>query len=81
MQASDKVEFVQYLEKNGVIDVLTKALVSLFEGSARPEDPLNTIKTFLNVDENLLKENAALKQRIQELEQQVEQLKKGPEAS
>ena len=63
MQASDKVEFVQYLEKNGVIDVLTKglplrfprlsprpdsqttqnnakALVSLFEGSTRPEDPL-----------------------------------------
>jgi len=30
MQASDKVEFVQYLEKNGVIDVLTKGLSSCF---------------------------------------------------
>jgi len=37
----------------------------------------SSIKSFLTVDENLVKENAALRQRVQELEQQIEQLKKG----
>ena len=41
----------------------------------------SSIKSFLTVDENLVKENAALRQRIQELEQQIEQLKKGVCAS
>ena len=33
-------EFRKYLEKAGVMDVLTKALCSIYENPSRPTDPL-----------------------------------------
>lgn len=35
-----KEEFRKYLEKNGVVDSITKVLVSLYEEPERPSDPL-----------------------------------------
>jgi hypothetical protein len=40
MQTAEKQEFIAYLEKSGVIDILTKAFVTLFEEQGRPDSPL-----------------------------------------
>lgn len=45
-----KEEFQKYLEKAGVIDQLTKLLVSLYENPDRPENALVYIKSFLGAD-------------------------------
>lgn len=38
-----KEEFRKYLEKTNVIDILTKALVNLYEEPERPEKPAEFI--------------------------------------
>ena len=38
-----KDEFRAYLEKTGVVDQLTKVLVSLYEESEKPNNPLEYI--------------------------------------
>ena len=45
-----KEEFQKYLEKAGVIDQLTKLLVSLYENPDRPENALDYIKQFLGAN-------------------------------
>ena len=45
-----KEEFQKYLEKAGVIDQLTKLLVSLYENPDRPENALDYIKNFLGAN-------------------------------
>lgn len=78
-----KEDFRMYLEKNGVVDSITKVLVSLYEEPERPTSPLEYIKKYLgasrtadgknNAEEtaSLREENEKLKQRIKELEEQV----------
>ena len=46
MQTAEKQEFIAYLEKSGVIDILTKAFVNLFEEHGRPENPLKYLTIF-----------------------------------
>jgi len=81
MQASEKEEFRNYLEKSGVIDALTKVLVGLYEENEKPSDALDWIKKHLGsvigVDvEALKKENEELKKAKHELTQKVEELQR-----
>eukprot|EP01083_Nonionella_stella_P096078 269921_1 len=67
-----KEEFQKYLEKAGVIDQLTKLLVSLYENPDRPENALDYIRNFLGANaQNANDDSKELQQRIAELEQQV----------
>ncbi|PRP81557.1 hypothetical protein PROFUN_01070 [Planoprotostelium fungivorum] len=81
MQAVEKEEFRNYLEKSGVIDALTKVLVGLYEEHEKPSDALDWIKKHLGsvigVDiDALKKENEDLKKANAELTQKVEELNK-----
>ena len=82
-----KDEFRAYLEKTGVVDQLTKVLVSLYEENDKPSNPLDFIKRNMSapeeVDEDNLKneylklkdENDKLRQRVTDLQKQIENLK------
>ena len=84
---SKKDEFWAYLEKTGVIDQLTKILVSLYEENDRPSNALEFIKRNLSspdeIDEDNLKreylkekdDNVNLKQKLTELQKQIESSK------
>jgi cell shape-determining protein MreC len=74
-----KEEFRKYLEKNGVVDSITKTLVALYEEPERPQNPLEYIKQFLsgpsnNDTETLRQENEQLKLRIKELEERLNKI-------
>jgi len=85
MQAAEKEEFRNYLEKSGVIDSLTKVLVGLYEEPEKPSDALDFIRKHLGsaigIDIDALRqENQDLKTQNVELRQQVEELTKKLEA-
>lgn len=68
-----KEEFRNYLEKYGVVDAMTQALVSLYEETNKPENPLDYIRKRLSpqqdVDEDSLKVvNEELKKQIVSLQ-------------
>ncbi|XP_012278055.1 c-Myc-binding protein isoform X1 [Orussus abietinus] len=72
---SKREEFRKYLERAGVMDALTKVLVSLYEEIEKPEDALEYVRKNLGgitegtSDMELLKkELAEAKARIVELE-------------
>merc|ERR1712051_855466 len=67
-----KEEFQKYLEKAGVIDQLTKLLVSLYENPDRPENALDYIKQFLGANGQNANEDQ-LQKRIAELEAENKQ--------
>eukprot|EP01083_Nonionella_stella_P096079 269922_1 len=67
-----KEEFQKYLEKAGVIDQLTKLLVSLYENPDRPENALDYIRNFLGANvQSSNDDSKELQQRITELEQEL----------
>lgn len=82
-----KDEFRTYLEKTGVVDQLTRVLVSLYEENERPQNTMEFIKKNLNspdeLDTDNLKneylklknENETLKKRIDELNKELEMYK------
>ena len=82
-----KDEFRAYLEKTGVVDQLTKVLVSLYEETDKPTNPLEFIKRNMSapeeIDQDNLKneylklkdENDKLRQRVTDLQKQIENLK------
>ena len=47
VQDSKREEFRKYLEKNGVMDVLTRCLVSLYEEPEKPSDALQYVRNTL----------------------------------
>lgn len=79
-----KDEFRLYLEKTGVVDQLTRVLVSLYEETEKPQNTMDYIKKNLNSPDDistddlkseylkLKNENETLKKRIQELTQEIE---------
>ncbi len=87
-----KDEFRAYLEKTGVVDQLTKVLVSLYEETDKPTNPIDFIKRNMSapeeIDQDNLKneylklkeENEKLRVRVTELQKQIESLK-GDEGS
>lgn len=70
---SKREEFRRYLEKTGVMDGLTKALVNLYEEAEKPADALQYIQDKLAIqmgNETL----SALKAQIAELNEKIVQL-------
>ena len=82
-----KDEFRAYLEKTGVVDQLTKVLVSLYEETDKPTNPLEFIKRNMSAPEEidqdnlkneylkLKKKKKKLRQRVTDLQKQIESLK------
>lgn len=69
---SKKEEFRKYLEKAGVLELLTRALVGLYEEPQRPQDAMEYIKCYLFASkstdvEGLKKENEMLREQLAEL--------------
>ncbi|KND02503.1 uncharacterized protein SPPG_02962 [Spizellomyces punctatus DAOM BR117] len=82
MAAGDhkKEDFRKYLEKNGIIDALTKVLVGLYEEPEKPENAMDYVKQFLggpsDVDvEALRNENEELRRKVEELQQRLDEIK------
>merc|ERR1719370_204174 len=74
-QDAKKDEFRKYLEKAGVLELLTKSLVQLYEEPEKPRDALSYLKNTVGgsaddktVIENLKTENDQLKAKLKELE-------------
>merc|ERR1711974_169180 len=74
-QDAKKDEFRKYLEKAGVLELLTKSLVSLYEEPEKPNDALSYLKnsvggspTDKETIAKLREENELLKGKVKELE-------------
>ena len=73
-QDAKKEEFKKYLEKAGVLEVLTKSLVSLYEEPDKPGDAVNYLKKSVGGTDTdkveidrLQSENAELKSKVSRL--------------
>ncbi|KAG5443052.1 c-Myc-binding protein [Clonorchis sinensis] len=71
---SKREEFRKYLEKAGVLDALTKVLVGLYEEPEKPDNALEFIRKHLQMGGPDAAEVEAMKQELDELRQKVEQL-------
>eukprot|EP00127_Corallochytrium_limacisporum_P003306 Clim_evm155s147 gene=Clim_evmTU155s147 len=74
-----KEDFRRYLERSGVIDAMTKVLVSLYEEPEKPNNGLEFVKGVLGAPqgldiESLRLENEELKQKNEGLETKVASL-------
>merc|ERR1719340_381227 len=74
-QEAKKDEFRKYLEKAGVLELLTKSLVQLYEEPDKPGDAVNYLKNTVGgtpedkkTIEQLRSENTELKTKLAELE-------------
>lgn len=74
-QDAKKDEFRKYLEKAGVLDLLTKSLVSLYEEPEKPNDALSYLRTTVggSVEDKdtitkLREENEELKKKVTSIE-------------
>jgi len=81
-QDQKKEEFRKYLEKAGVLDLLTTNLVKLYEEPEKPNDALQYLKNNIGGSkddketiEKLRAENESLKEKVAELERDEEELK------
>ena len=70
-QDAKKEEFKKYLEKAGVLELLTKSLVSLYEEPEKPNDAVNYLKKSVGGTDNdkdeitkLQTENDDLKSKV-----------------
>jgi len=71
---SKREEFRKYLEKAGVMDVLTKILVGLYEEPEKPNNAIDFLKQHLGADAPQTADVEALKLEVTDLRQQVEKL-------
>ena len=79
MADSKRENFRKYLESGNVMEVLTHALVSLYEEPEPPEDPLNYIRKVIGAGEGvdidaLVRRNQDLKEEVASLTQQIQEL-------
>ncbi|XP_070395155.1 c-Myc-binding protein isoform X1 [Dermacentor albipictus] len=70
---SKKEEFRKYLEKSGVFERLTIALVSLFEEQEKPENAIAYVKAHLDPDHSETSTDT-LKQELEQVRRQLEDL-------
>ncbi|KAI8809480.1 hypothetical protein BJ742DRAFT_667571, partial [Cladochytrium replicatum] len=69
-----KEDFRKYLERNGIIDALTKVLVGLHEEPEKPGNPRQFLGgADLDVDA-LTWENEELKRKVQEVEARLDEI-------
>ncbi|XP_035744160.1 c-Myc-binding protein-like [Vespa mandarinia] len=72
---SKKEEFRKYLERAGVMDALTKVLVSLYEETEKPNDALEYIRKNLgDITENSLEINT-LKKELDDARAKITELR------
>lgn len=84
MQINDKMgsgielkraEFRKYLERSGVVEALTRALIALYSVENKPDDPVEFVKNNLMERDNdantLLDELEGALHRVNELEQEL----------
>eukprot|EP00730_Choanoeca_flexa_P011114 TRINITY_DN2314_c0_g1_i1.p1 TRINITY_DN2314_c0_g1~~TRINITY_DN2314_c0_g1_i1.p1 ORF type:complete len:103 (+),score=36.36 TRINITY_DN2314_c0_g1_i1:67-375(+) len=78
---ANKEQFRDYLDKQGVVDSLTKVLVALYEEAEKPANALEFLQQHLTSDgpatsdyEVIKQENDDLKARNEELEAKVKEL-------
>uniref|UniRef100_A0A0B6Z8Q5 c-Myc-binding protein n=1 Tax=Arion vulgaris TaxID=1028688 RepID=A0A0B6Z8Q5_9EUPU len=71
---SKREEFRKYLEKAGVLDILTKVLVVLYEEPEKPNNALDFLKQHLNASGPDAADVEALKLEVTELRLKCEQL-------
>lgn len=79
LQQSQRVEFRKYLDQNGVVTQLTRALVALYEEPERPSDAIEFVRKLLgkptDIDPVALKaECDAAKKKVDELQATVNKL-------
>jgi hypothetical protein len=77
---SKKEEFQKYLEKNGVIDSLTKMLVGLYEAPEKPGNAIDFMKEYLGAAgadaDKLRAEVEEQKKALEEKDRLIESLQK-----
>jgi len=71
---SKREEFRKYLEKAGVMDVLTKVLVGLYEEPEKPNNALDFLRQHLGASGPETADVEALKLEVTELRQKLEKL-------
>lgn len=70
-QDAKKEEFKKYLEKAGVLELLTKSLVSLYEEPEKPNDAVNYLKKSVGGTDNDKEEITKLKTENDDLKSKV----------
>merc|ERR1719220_876686 len=76
MVDAKREEFRKYLEKEGILESLTKALVTLYEEPEKPNDALGYLKNNFAGHQSLVTELRATKTENGQLKQKVETLEK-----
>lgn len=71
---SKREEFRKYLERAGVMDALTKVLVSLYEEPEKPADALEYVRQNLSDNRPELAELEAVKAELEECKMKIESL-------
>lgn len=76
---SKRENFRASLENEGVMEALTRALVSLYEEPEQPADPVAYIRQIIGANDGvdvdaLVRENQELKSRIAALKQEIDTL-------
>jgi len=71
---SKREEFRKYLEKAGVLDILTKVLVVLYEEPEKPNNAIDFLKQHLNATGPDAADVESLRLEITELKLKYEQL-------
>jgi hypothetical protein len=66
---SKREEFRKYLEKAGILDVLTKVLVGLYEEPEKPTNPLEFVQRHLHGGDPESPDVETLRQELMELKQ------------
>ena len=73
--------FKRYLEEKKIMDLLSKIVVSMYECSDKPQDPLKFIEDYLSSNENLnisslRLENLQLSKQLLDLQNKLEEIQK-----
>ena len=71
-QDAKKEEFKKYLEKAGVLELLTKSLVSLYEEPEKPNDAVNYLKKSVGGTDNDKEEITKLQTENDDLKSKVD---------
>ncbi|XP_029928641.1 c-Myc-binding protein-like [Myripristis murdjan] len=66
---SKREQFRRYLEKAGILDSLTCALVALYEEQEKPSNAMEFLKQYLCVTDKMSTDTEALQRELSELTQ------------
>lgn len=72
--AQKREEYRKYLERCGLLDALTKALVSLYDEQEKPEDGLEYLRTSLGDPRPPMSEIERMKCELEESKRKIKEL-------